>query len=94
MGFREDITAISKCLAPQPERQTFLFSATVSREIQQIAQQVLSRNHTYINCVSEEDSPVHALSAMHNHVNTTESYHGKLDPGSASKYNGTYAKQC
>ena len=60
MGFREDITAISDCLAPKEQRQTFLFSATVSRDIQQVAKQVLSRNHQFINCVSADDSPVHA----------------------------------
>ncbi|KAF8906813.1 P-loop containing nucleoside triphosphate hydrolase protein [Gymnopilus junonius] len=60
MGFREDITRISSYLAPSPERQTFLFSATVSRQIQQIAQSTLDANHRFVNCVSADDSPVHA----------------------------------
>lgn len=59
MGFREDIEAIVKMMPPTPERQTFMFSATVSKAIQQIAHEVLDQNHVFINCVTE-DSPVHA----------------------------------
>lgn len=59
MGFREDIEDIMKMMPPTPKRQTFLFSATVSKAIQEIAREVLDRNHTFINCVTEE-SPVHA----------------------------------
>lgn len=46
-------------MPPTPERQTFLFSATVSKAIQQIAREFLDPNHAFINCVNEE-SPVHA----------------------------------
>ena len=60
MGFRPDIDAIAKYLPPSPERQTFLFSATVSKAIQQIAKEMLSRNHRFINCVPVDASPVHA----------------------------------
>lgn len=59
MGFREDIEGIMRMMPPTPERQTFMFSATVSKAIQQIARQVLDQNHIFINCVTE-DSPVHA----------------------------------
>lgn len=59
MGFREDIEGIMKMMPPTPERQTFMFSATVSKAIQQIAREVLDKNHAFINCVTE-DSPVHA----------------------------------
>ena len=59
MGFREDIERIMKMMPPTTERQTFMFSATVSKPIQQIARQVLDQNHAFINCVTEE-SPVHA----------------------------------
>lgn len=59
MGFREDIEAIMKMMPPTPERQTFMFSATVSKAIQQIAREVLDQNHVFINCATE-DSPVHA----------------------------------
>ncbi len=60
MGFREDIEAIARQLPPAPERQTFLFSATVSRAIQQVARATLDKNHVYINCVSDNAPPVHA----------------------------------
>lgn len=60
MGFRADIDAIAKYLPPPPERQTFLFSATVSRAIQQIAKEMLAPNHRFINCVPVDASPVHA----------------------------------
>ncbi|KAG5721453.1 DEAD-box ATP-dependent RNA helicase 26 [Termitomyces sp. T112] len=60
MGFRPDIDAIQKELPPTPERQTFLFSATVSRAIQGIAAEMLAPNHKFINCVSSGASPVHA----------------------------------
>ncbi|KAG6897306.1 hypothetical protein C0992_002608 [Termitomyces sp. T32_za158] len=60
MGFRPDIDAIEREITPKPERQTFLFSATVSRAIQDIAKEMLSRNHKFINCVASDASPVHA----------------------------------
>lgn len=60
MGFRPDIEAIKEYLPPVPQRQTFLFSATVSRSIQQIAQSTLAQNHKFINCVTSDSSPVHA----------------------------------
>ncbi|KAJ7249416.1 P-loop containing nucleoside triphosphate hydrolase protein [Mycena rebaudengoi] len=60
MGFREDIEDIKRYLPPVPQRQTLLFSATVSKEIQQVARSTLAPNHKYINCVTEEASPVHA----------------------------------
>ncbi|KAJ7056179.1 P-loop containing nucleoside triphosphate hydrolase protein [Mycena amicta] len=60
MGFREDIEEIKRFIPPTPQRQTFLFSATISKEIQQVARSTLAKNHVYINCVSDEASPVHA----------------------------------
>ncbi|KAJ7753843.1 P-loop containing nucleoside triphosphate hydrolase protein [Mycena metata] len=60
MGFREDIEDIKSFLPPVPQRQTLLFSATVSPAIQQVARSTLAPNHKYINCVTEEASPVHA----------------------------------
>ncbi|KAJ7154586.1 P-loop containing nucleoside triphosphate hydrolase protein [Mycena filopes] len=74
MGFREDIEDIKTFLPPVPQRQTLLFSATVSKEIQQIARLTLSPDHKYINCVTEEASPVHA------HV---DQYHTVLPSASA-----------
>ncbi|KAF7968521.1 hypothetical protein HWV62_30171 [Athelia sp. TMB] len=60
MGFRDDIDAIAEYLPKTPERQTFLFSATVARNIQQIARATLDKNHAFINTVLSTDSPVHA----------------------------------
>lgn len=59
MGFREDIEAIVDILPPAPERQTFVFSATMSKAMQQVARKTLSKNHDFINTVPEDDSPVH-----------------------------------
>ncbi|KAG2003531.1 RNA helicase [Coprinopsis cinerea AmutBmut pab1-1] len=60
MGFRDDIEAIMRYLPDTTIRQTLLFSATVSPQIQQIAQRHLSENQLFINCVSDDTSPVHA----------------------------------
>ena len=60
MGFRDDIDAIMSYLPPQTERQTFLFSATVSRTVRQIAKELLPRDYKFIDVVPETDSPVHA----------------------------------
>ncbi|GBE87445.1 P-loop containing nucleoside triphosphate hydrolase protein [Sparassis latifolia] len=60
MGFREDIEAIMEYIPSSPERQTFLFSATVSTEIRQIARKTLAKEHLFINCVEDNASPVHA----------------------------------
>lgn len=49
MGFRDDIDAIVKFLAPPRTRQTFLFSATLSRRIRQIATTHLSPNHQFLD---------------------------------------------
>ncbi|KIL57685.1 hypothetical protein M378DRAFT_36628, partial [Amanita muscaria Koide BX008] len=59
MGFRDDIDAIAEYLPPTPERQTFLFSATVSSAIREVAREVLDKSHAFINCVNDADAPVH-----------------------------------
>lgn len=59
MGFKPDIEKISSFLPSSPQRQTFLFSATVSREIQNIARTLLSPSHTFVNCVSDSDVATH-----------------------------------
>ncbi|KAF4602352.1 hypothetical protein EYR40_005557 [Pleurotus pulmonarius] len=59
--FREDIESIKKFLPSPPERQTFLFSATVPSAVQQMAKSFLSDNHTFISCLSGSNAPpVHA----------------------------------
>ncbi|KAG8993002.1 hypothetical protein FRB94_011147 [Tulasnella sp. JGI-2019a] len=65
MGFRNDIENITGYLPPTPVRQTLLFSATVSPAIRQIAQTTLDENFGYINCIAEDDSPVHAHIPQH-----------------------------
>ncbi len=60
MGSRNDIETIASYLRKSPERQTFLFSATISSAIESIAKSTLSRSHQYINCVSADNSTVHA----------------------------------
>ncbi|CAE6527530.1 unnamed protein product [Rhizoctonia solani] len=60
MGFRDDLEDIVSYLPKSPERQTMLYSATVSRAIEQVARSTLDKNHEFINTVQDEDSPVHA----------------------------------
>jgi len=60
MGFRPDIDAIADFFPKTPIRQTFLFSATVSPAIRQVAREVLDRDHLFIDVVSKDSSPVHA----------------------------------
>lgn len=60
MGFRDDIDAIIDFLPKKPVRQTFLFSATLSPAIQQVARAALDKKHTFIDVVPVDSSPVHA----------------------------------
>jgi ATP-dependent RNA helicase MSS116 len=60
MGFRPDIDAIIDFFPKTPIRQTFLFSATVSPAIRQVAQEVLDKDHLFIDVVPKDSSPVHA----------------------------------
>lgn len=54
MGFRDDIDAIVSFLPRPPVRQTFLFSATMSRAVRQLASWILSPNHTFIDAAPPE----------------------------------------
>jgi ATP-dependent RNA helicase MSS116, mitochondrial len=65
MGFRPDIDAITDFFPKTPIRQTFLFSATVSPAIRQIAREVLDKDHVFIDVVSKDSSPVHAHIPQH-----------------------------
>ncbi|KAL0958003.1 hypothetical protein HGRIS_000178 [Hohenbuehelia grisea] len=58
-GFRDEIEEIKKFLPSTPERQTFLFSATVSPAIRQVAKSTLHPKHRFIDCTKDEVSPVH-----------------------------------
>ena len=54
MGFKPAIEKILRYVPPA--RQTLLFSATVSQEIQQVAKQSLRPGHVFVDCVGEEES--------------------------------------
>ena len=60
MGFRPDIDRIVDFFPETPIRQTFLFSATVSPAIRQVAREVLDKDHLFVDVVSKDSSPVHA----------------------------------
>ncbi|KAF8271801.1 P-loop containing nucleoside triphosphate hydrolase protein [Lactarius quietus] len=45
--------------------QTFLFSATVSPQIRQVAREVLDKDHVFIDVASTDTSPVHAHIPQH-----------------------------
>ncbi|KAN0061834.1 hypothetical protein ACQY0O_005827 [Thecaphora frezii] len=59
MGFRDELDAIIKHLPPKGERQTLLFSATVSSEIRSIARMSLESNHRFIDCVPAGEENTH-----------------------------------
>ena len=65
MGFRSDIDAITEFFPKTPIRQTFLFSATVSPQIRQVAREVLDKDHVFIDVASKDTSPVHAHIPQH-----------------------------
>ena len=57
MGFANDLNFIIDHLPK--ERQTFLFSATVSKEIAAIAKKSLKPNHSVIDCVPKNETNTH-----------------------------------
>ncbi|GMK57809.1 hypothetical protein CspeluHIS016_0406430 [Cutaneotrichosporon spelunceum] len=57
MGFSEDLKRVLEHLPKQ--RQTFLFSATVSQRIKGVAREFLDKNHSFIDCVPANESNVH-----------------------------------
>lgn len=64
LGFRDDIDAIAKFLAPPRTRQTFLFSATLSRRIRQISTALLSPSHRFLDAsppTSDSPAPVDSI---------------------------------
>ncbi|WRT64816.1 uncharacterized protein IL334_001752 [Kwoniella shivajii] len=63
MGFSQDLNHIISHLPK--ERQTFLFSATVSKEIAAIARKSLKQGHKVIDCVPKNESNVHLHIPQH-----------------------------
>jgi ATP-dependent RNA helicase MSS116 len=59
MGFKDDLDTIVSYLPPKHQRRTFLFSATVSKDIQRIANSAMRPKHAFIDCVPENESNVH-----------------------------------
>ncbi|PWO01165.1 DEAD-domain-containing protein, partial [Tilletiopsis washingtonensis] len=59
MGFRDDIKAITDFLPPTSQRNTMLFSATVSREIRDVTKLTLAPNHRFVDCVPAGEENVH-----------------------------------
>lgn len=57
MGFSKDLNHIISAMPA--ERQTFLFSATVSPEIRQVARKSLKQDHIFIDCVPKNETNVH-----------------------------------
>ncbi len=57
MGFKKELDAILSYLPK--ERQTYMFSATVSPEIKRIARMSLKSDYAFINTVGENDQDVH-----------------------------------
>lgn len=57
MGFRSELQRILRFLPGQ--RQTLMFSATVSKDIQGIARLFLGKDHKFINTVSKDEQDVH-----------------------------------
>ncbi|CAM8937179.1 unnamed protein product [Rhodiola kirilowii] len=49
LGFRKDVERIVDCLPRR--RQSFLFSATMPKEVRRVSQLVLNRDHVYIDMV-------------------------------------------
>ncbi|WVQ83367.1 hypothetical protein IAT38_005508 [Cryptococcus sp. DSM 104549] len=63
MGFSEDLKTITRALPDK--RQTFLFSATVSKQIAAVAKQSLKPNHRLIDCVPEDETNTHSHIPQH-----------------------------
>lgn len=53
MGFRDAVEEIQSLLPAKEMRRNLLFSATVSKEIRQVAQQMLNKSYLDIDCVPE-----------------------------------------
>lgn len=57
MGFKEDIEHIATYLPKK--KQTFLFSATISRDVKSIAETLLLPGHKFIDTVPVDEEPTH-----------------------------------
>ncbi|TRM60469.1 P-loop containing nucleoside triphosphate hydrolase protein [Schizophyllum amplum] len=64
-GFRDDLDAIGEFLPNAQNRQTLLFSATVPRNVQQVARAFMHPQHEVIDCIKDDTPPVHAHVPQH-----------------------------
>ncbi|GAA5982348.1 hypothetical protein JCM5350_006152 [Sporobolomyces pararoseus] len=59
MGFSDDIATVVRHVPDNDNRQTFLFSATVSKQIREVARKSLKKDHTYIDTVPADEVDTH-----------------------------------
>ncbi|GJN93328.1 hypothetical protein Rhopal_006375-T1 [Rhodotorula paludigena] len=59
MGFSDDIATVANHLPDVNHRQTFLFSATVSKQIREVARKSLKTEHEYIDTVPADEVDTH-----------------------------------
>ncbi|POY70990.1 hypothetical protein BMF94_6017 [Rhodotorula taiwanensis] len=59
MGFSDDIATVTQNLPDTTQRQTFLFSATVSKSIREVARKSLKQDHEYIDTVPVDEVDTH-----------------------------------
>ncbi|GAA5865755.1 hypothetical protein JCM1840_003248 [Sporobolomyces johnsonii] len=59
MGFSDDIATVTKHLPDNDHRQTFLFSATVSKQIREVARKSLKKDHVYLDTVPADEVDTH-----------------------------------
>ncbi|BGP57907.1 hypothetical protein JCM8202v2_005561 [Rhodotorula sphaerocarpa] len=59
MGFSDDIATVTENLPDTTQRQTFLFSATVSKSIREVARKSLKSDHEYIDTVPADEVDTH-----------------------------------
>lgn len=59
MGFSDDIATVSKHLPENADRQTFLFSATVSKQIREVARKSMKKDHVFVDTVGKNDVDTH-----------------------------------
>ena len=59
MGFASEIEKIGEYIPPIEERQTFLFSATVSKSIREVARKMMKVDHSFIDTVGRDSPDTH-----------------------------------
>jgi ATP-dependent RNA helicase MSS116 len=74
MGFADDIATVSRHLPENSDRQTFLFSATVSKSIREVARKSMKKDHVFLDTVGKDDVDTHLhIPQYHTVLPTAES---------------------